>query len=87
MVPVIILIYDLLYLSYEYRLIFFINFLFKGKLIFQTSYLIWLLPRHRRGLGGIVFTLSVCVWLCVCLSVCLSVRVSGQYFGILFIGY
>ena len=44
-----------------------------------------LLPRLRRGLRGIVFTLSVCLSVCVC--VCLSVCVSGQYFGILFIGY
>ena len=37
------------------------------------------LHRPRSGLRGIIFTLCVCV--------CLSVCVSGQYFGILFIGY
>ena len=31
---------------------------------------ILLLPRPRRGLLGIVFTLSVCVCVCVCVSVC-----------------
>ena len=54
-----------------------------------------LLPRPRRGLRGIVFTrsvclsvcLCVCVCVCVCLSVCLCICVSGQYFGILFLGY
>ena len=44
-----------------------------------------LLPRPRRGLRGIVFTRSVC--LSVCVSVCLCICVSGQYFGILFLGY
>ena len=39
------------------------------------------LPRPRRVLRGIVFTRSVCVSVCVC------VCVSGQYFGILFLGY
>ena len=46
---------------------------------------LFLLPRPRRGLRGIVFTRSVC--LSVCVSVCLSVCVSGQYFGILFLIY
>ena len=45
----------------------------------------------RRGLRGIVFTRSVCLSVCVsvCLSVCLCVCVcvSGQYLGILFLGY
>ena len=36
----------------------------------QTEY-VWLLPRPRRGLRGIVFTRSVC--LSVCVSVCLCV--------------
>ena len=34
---------------------------------------------------GLSVCLSVCV--CVCLSVCLCICVSGQYFGILFLGY
>ena len=48
-----------------------------------------LLPRPRRGLRGIVFTRSLCVYVCVCLClcVCVSVCVSGQYFGILFLGH
>ena len=45
----------------------------------------FLLPRPRRGLRGIVFTRSVCLSVCVC--VCLCICVSGQYFGILFLGY
>ena len=40
-----------------------------------------LLPRPRWGLRGIVFTLSVCLYVCLC------VCVSGQYFGILYLGY
>ena len=28
------------------------------------------LPRTRRGLRGIIFTLCVCVCVCVCMSVC-----------------
>ena len=47
--------------------------------IFFDGCVIWqmLITSPQRGLRGIVFTL------CVCLSVCLS----GQYFGILFLGY
>ena len=65
----------------------------QGDLLFRTviGYLrhcwiyILLLPRPRRGLRGIVFTRSICV--SVCLSVCVCICVSGQYFGILFLGY
>ena len=36
---------------------------------------------------SVCLSVCVCVCVCVCVSVCLCICVSGQYFGILFLGY
>ena len=52
--------------------------------VIVTSTVYYLAP---GGGCEVLFSPGLSVCLCVCLSVCLCICVSGQYFGILFLGY